>query len=280
MATIFISYAREDEDLAEDLYHALEKSGHTAILDKKALAKGEEYNVEIRRLIDSADFFLFLISPEAVSQGAYARTELGFAEEKWSKNRAGFLPVMIRETDPKQLPGFLRQSTWLKPSGNITAEVVAEFNRKQVDYTNYNTSITDGRTQRAKSYFDIGLEGRDRYYRVMAARNRHQFQVTQALIVAVALSLPMLSSYPLGQPFVTMLQIVLAALLVVAVVLNLLGNPQVKAMRYSYAAERMAREFRMYCNAVAPYSAGLGEGRAYQLFVEGIEQTIQDADRE
>ena len=80
MSTVFISHASEDADIAEDLYHALERAGHTAYLDKKALAIGQEYNVAIQDLVSKSDYFVFLISPEAIQPGAYAMTELQYAE--------------------------------------------------------------------------------------------------------------------------------------------------------------------------------------------------------
>jgi len=277
MPTVFISYAREDEDLAEDIYHALERAGHSAILDKKALSRGEEFNVEIKRLIDSADFFVFLVSPEAVAQGAYARTELSFAEERWARNRTGFLPVLVRETDTKLLPAFIRQATWLKPLGNITAEVVAELNKKQVDGGVVAEGAMESRTKRARVYFETSLGERDKWYRAMSSRLGTLYRMSQAIIVTAALALPVItavftSSYAL--------LLCMSGLLVVSVVVNLLGNPQVRALRYAVAAERMTREYRMYCNIAAPYTSGLGEQRAYQLFVETIEQIVQDAERE
>lgn len=279
MPTVFISYAREDEDLAEDIYHALERAGHSAILDKKALTRGEEFNVEIKRLIDSADFFVFLVSPEAVAQGAYARTELGFAEERWSRNRTGFLPVLVRDTDPKLLPAFIRQATWLKPLGNTTAEIVAELNKKQVTDGLIAENAMESRTERARGYFETSLGGRDKWYRAMSSRLGAQYRMSQAAIVTVALALPVSTSVYESR-FVLLLQVVLSGLMVVSVVINLLGNFQVRALRYSVAAERMTREYRMYCNIAAPYTSGLGEQRAYQLFVETIEQIVQDAERE
>ena len=57
---------------------------------------------------------------------------------------------------------------------------------------------------------------------------------------------------------------------------RLLGNLQVKSFRYRLAAKRMERERRKYVNFTVPYTVGLGENRGYELFVENIEQVLQD----
>ena len=282
MTAVFISYAHEDRPLAEDIYHALGKAGYTAHLDAKSLPKGEEYNLEIRRLILSSDYFVFLISPDSVASGSYARTELGYAEIKWSTKPNGVLPVMARNTDIGSIPSFLRQLNILKPEGNPTAEVVAELNRQISASVQQADEALESREPRAKRYFEESLDSRHRYYEMMSHRNRLQYLSSQAVFVLVAFSLPTISlmSTILLTYVGVVLQIAISGLLVVTVVINLLRNPQVRAIRYASAAERMKREYRMYCNVAAPYTAGLGEARAYQLFVETVEQILLEAERD
>ena len=66
------------------------------------------------------------------------------------------------------------------------------------------------------------------------------------------------------------------AVIILAVVLGTLGNHQVKSFQYRLAAKRMDRERRKYVNFTVPYTVGLGENRAYELFVENVEQVLQD----
>lgn len=113
----------------------------------------------------------------------------------------------------------------------------------------------------------------------MSSKLGLKYRTSQAIIVTVALALPVVSAVNVSS-FALLFQLGLSGLLVVSVVVNILGNPQIKALRYAVAAERMTREYRMYCNMAAPYTSGLGEQRAYQLFVETIEQIVQDAERE
>lgn len=170
MSTIFISYASEDRDLAEDIYHALEGAGHNAYLDKKDLIVGKEYNIAIRELVDASDFFVFLISPESVRQGSYALTELSYAEDRWRKRPEDVVPVMVRPVEPHQLPSFLRQVTYLYPRGNTTAEIISELNKRlRLEIGNVEQS-REQRGRRAKGY--IELSDQIRWFHTMAYRNR------------------------------------------------------------------------------------------------------------
>ena len=155
MSTVFISHASEDAELAEDLYHALERAGYTAYLDKKELVIGQEYNVAIQDLVAKSDFFVFLISPESIQHGAYALTELQYAEEKWRRQPEGVVPVMIQPVEPKALPSFLRQTTYLSPKGNATAEVVSELNRRSQTGGREGVSSRADRLAKAKAYWSF-----------------------------------------------------------------------------------------------------------------------------
>ena len=62
MAVIFLSYAREDKKLAEEIYYLLARAGHTTYLDKKTLTPGEPYAIELKEQIERADLFVFLLS--------------------------------------------------------------------------------------------------------------------------------------------------------------------------------------------------------------------------
>ena len=127
MAKIFIAHASENKDVAQDIYYALTKKGMDVYLDEKSLKTGGEFHSTLRDLILDSDYFIFLISQYSISENSYCLTELKYAEEKWAKNGRGFLPVMIESVDEHLLPAFLRQSNYMRPKGNVTAEVSSEI---------------------------------------------------------------------------------------------------------------------------------------------------------
>jgi hypothetical protein len=122
---VFLSYAREDGDLAERIRRTLVAAGFDCFLDTKSLPPGQEYNARIGQAIARADLFVFLSSAAALEPGSYALTELAFAEKKW-RNPAGYvLPVTASSLDLGTLPAYLRPINVLQPRGNIEAEVLA-----------------------------------------------------------------------------------------------------------------------------------------------------------
>ena len=279
MSTVFISHASEDADLAEDLFHALEGAGYTAYLDKKTLTTGQEYNVAIQDLVAKSDFFVFLISPESIQQGAYTLTELKYAEEKWRRQPEWVVPVMIRPVELKALPSFLRMTTYLSPKGNATAEVVSELNRRSQGEREGVISRAD-REARAKTYFNEELQDRSTFYEHASLMSARHYRMLQTLTVACALAIPLILYLPFDiGDWGRLIASFMGAILIFLVVHGILGNHQVKSFRYCLAAERMNRERRKYVNFTAPYTAGLGENRAYALFVENVEQILQDEQR-
>jgi len=120
---IFISYANEDFLVAERLTLSLRERGHIVFLDKDDLPKGKTYNDQIRRAIFSSGLFIFLISPSSVAKGRYTLSELSIVRSKWKNPSGRVLPVIIEDTDIDTIPAYLRLVTFLKPEGDVVADV-------------------------------------------------------------------------------------------------------------------------------------------------------------
>ncbi len=121
---IFLSYASEQRDDAEEIEAGLNAVGYEVFFDKKSLPVGEEYNRKIYDAIRASDLMIFLISPNSIEAGSYARTELMFAQEIWKNPDRRVFPILVRDIDFSKLPDYLKSVTVLKPVGNISAEVV------------------------------------------------------------------------------------------------------------------------------------------------------------
>ena len=126
---IFISYASEYGDLAERLSLAFEAEGHASFLDRTRLRPGQTYNSELRDAIAVCDLFVFLVSPESVAPGSYARAELSLAEQRWRHPSRRVLPVLVAPTPFDSIPPYLAAVTLLQPQGEVTAETVAAVDR-------------------------------------------------------------------------------------------------------------------------------------------------------
>ena len=126
---IFVSYAREDRDVAEAVAVRLQQEDHHVYFDRGVLKPGEGYDEALRRFILDSDIFVFLISPDSVAAGRYTLTELKFARQRWPNPNGRVLPVLARSTPDDAIPPFLRAIGILKVEGNLPAEVVAEVQR-------------------------------------------------------------------------------------------------------------------------------------------------------
>ena len=116
---IFLSYASEQRDVAEQTKLALAASGHKVFYDRHSLPVGDEYHRRIRTAVEESEAFVFLISPQSIAQGCYALTELKYAREKWPVPRDKVLPVMVERTEYRHIPPYLKAITVLEPQGSF-----------------------------------------------------------------------------------------------------------------------------------------------------------------
>ena len=122
---VFISYSSAYHDTAESVAIRLREDGHEVFFDRHSLPPGEEFDAGIRHEIYRADLFLFLVTPEAVVDGAYTRTELALAQQRWPRPSGRILPVILAPTPIADIPPYARAVTLLQARGNLVAEIAA-----------------------------------------------------------------------------------------------------------------------------------------------------------
>jgi hypothetical protein len=133
---IFISYASERANLAEDIAAALTVEGYDVFFDRSSLTPGEPYGDHIRGEIARSDVFVILVSAEILKDESYVLTELKLAKQMLAQRKAHILPVVILPVDYGKLDPYLTRLTALYPEGNTAAEVAAQV-----------SEMLDGRSQ-------------------------------------------------------------------------------------------------------------------------------------
>ena len=97
---LFLSYATENYEIAEEVYLALVGAGHEVFFDRPSLKPGENYTQRLREAITNTDGMIFLISPKSIKLGSYALTELKYTRQKWEHPEGRVLPVMVQPHAP------------------------------------------------------------------------------------------------------------------------------------------------------------------------------------
>jgi WD40 repeat protein len=105
---LFISYSRHDRAFVERLSEALTGAGQTTWVDWQDIPPTATFMDEIRRAIDAADSFLFIISPESC-HSEICRHELEHA----ARNNKRLIPVVCRTAIDQEIPAEVRPINWI-----------------------------------------------------------------------------------------------------------------------------------------------------------------------
>ena len=73
---VFICYAREDRQIARQLYADLKRAGVEPWLDCESLLPGQYWENEINRAIRESSYVMVLLSSHSVSKRGFVRKEL------------------------------------------------------------------------------------------------------------------------------------------------------------------------------------------------------------
>jgi hypothetical protein len=96
---VFISYAREDRELAFKLFDALKKARLEPWLDTESLVGGQDWDQRIQAELEGTDFALVLCTPAFCRKtDSYVNSEVAHARKRALKVRGSFL-IPIRTDD-------------------------------------------------------------------------------------------------------------------------------------------------------------------------------------
>lgn len=126
---VFLSYASQDRPVAGNINRALLDQGHDVFFDRDDLPPGEEFHIRIRRAIEQADLFIFLVSKDAIDPGSYTLNELDIAEKALHRPSGRLLPVLLQPMPFDRLPAFVKSVTVLETAGNVPAAVADAVHR-------------------------------------------------------------------------------------------------------------------------------------------------------
>lgn len=110
---IFLSYARKDIGLVNDLYNRLQQAGFSPWQDSKDIYPGEVWKDALIRAIHEAPFFLACLSNNSVNKRGVIQEEIKEALQMWRQKLDDdiyFIPVRLEEC---QVPEALAKFQWV-----------------------------------------------------------------------------------------------------------------------------------------------------------------------
>jgi tetratricopeptide (TPR) repeat protein len=108
MAEIFISYSRKDKDFVRRLDESLKSRGRDTWVDWEGIRPTEEWMQAIYGAIESADTFVFVLTPDSVASDICGR-EIAHA----AANNKRMVPIVAREVNPSAVPEPLAKLNWI-----------------------------------------------------------------------------------------------------------------------------------------------------------------------
>jgi hypothetical protein len=105
---IFISYAREDEDVAKHLSQLCERAGMDTWHDASDIKPGTSWLHQIEDAVRKCDMFLLLLSNSSLRSSEWVSAEWSLiCQRHWEDPTVRLVPILLNSV---QLPAFLRDS--------------------------------------------------------------------------------------------------------------------------------------------------------------------------
>ena len=108
MNELFVSYSRKDTDFARRLTERLKEGGLDAWVDWQDIPPSVDWMNEIKKGIEEADIFLFLVSPDSI-ESAVCTEEL----EHGILNGKRIIPLIVREFEVSTAPKNITHLNWI-----------------------------------------------------------------------------------------------------------------------------------------------------------------------
>ena len=123
---VFLSYASEDAEAAQNIADSLRAAGIEVWFDQRELKGGDAWDQSIRRQIKTCALFVAVVSKHTHERGeGYFRLEWKLAVDRShliAAHKAFLLPIVIDDTgeDDEHVPDRFREVQWTRLPGGET----------------------------------------------------------------------------------------------------------------------------------------------------------------
>ncbi len=110
---IFISYAREDQPQAREIYRRLHDAGYKPWLDEEDLLPGQNFRLVIERSLTGSDFVIICLSRTSVAKRSFFQREIKHALDKLEEMLPEDIFLIPARLDPCEMPEELKDRHWV-----------------------------------------------------------------------------------------------------------------------------------------------------------------------
>lgn len=104
---VFVSYAKEDRDLALKYYDLLSQEGASPWMDVKHLLPGQNWEAEIEKAFSNANVVILLLSSKSVNKRGFVQREANDAIERLRYKQPTDIYVIPLLLEPCDVPGHI-----------------------------------------------------------------------------------------------------------------------------------------------------------------------------
>lgn len=130
---IFISYAKEDANIAKQVYDFFDANGYKPWMDKDKLLPGQNWELEIHKALRNANFIILILSPISVQKRGYVQREfkmaLGFSQDKLEDD-IYIIPIKLGNC---QVPDSLLKYQWTEYDDEYSMDSVLKSINHQIE---------------------------------------------------------------------------------------------------------------------------------------------------
>jgi hypothetical protein len=120
-SSIFLSHAHADKSAARQLSQALVQAGLRCWFDEAEINPGDSILDKVQSAIDDMDYLGVVLSRTSVtSQWVQAELKMAMTNEL-SEPRVRVIPILIESCDSRDIPGFLRDKSYIDLRTNFRA---------------------------------------------------------------------------------------------------------------------------------------------------------------
>ncbi|MBC8447787.1 MAG: TIR domain-containing protein [Chloroflexi bacterium] len=134
--SIFISYAREDEDKARALYGELKSRGYQPWIDKEDILPGKEWDLTIRQRLRESDFLVVCLSRKAITKRGYFQKEIRMAldiAQEMPEGSIFLIPARLEATKVPESIAMYQYVDLFNPDGfdKLIRAITEEWTRRK-----------------------------------------------------------------------------------------------------------------------------------------------------